>query len=206
MILDTAPDQIEPDQIEPDQIEPGRIEQFDQRVDEFFEQHLRGRPLVDRVFYAASALGDHGIIWLILAVIRGLRSKEHWPAAVRAAAGIGIESALINGPVKWLFRRERPVHDGDRPFPVRQPRTSSFPSGHATAGFSAAALLSDGDPAWRPVYYAIAWVVAWSRVHVKMHHASDVVGGIVIGAALGEISRRIAPLPGRPQQSGRRQQ
>ena len=176
------------------------IEQFDQRVDQFFERHLRGKPAVDRVFYAASALGDHGTIWLILAAIRGLRSKDHWHAAIRAAAGIGAESALINGPVKWLFRRARPIHDGDRPFALRQPRTSSFPSGHATSAFCAAALLSDGDPTWRPVYYGIAVVVSWSRVHVRIHHASDVVGGIGIGLVLGEVSRRVAPLPGRPEE------
>jgi undecaprenyl-diphosphatase len=177
------------------------IEQFDQQVDEFFERHLRGKPAVDRVFYAASALGDHGTIWLILAAIRGLRSKDHWHAAIRAAAAIGLESALINGPVKWLFRRERPNHEGGRPFPLRQPRTSSFPSGHATSSFCAAALLSDGDPSWRPIYYGIAMVVSWSRVHVRIHHASDVVGGIGIGVVLGEVSRRVAPLPGRPQES-----
>jgi membrane-associated phospholipid phosphatase len=175
-----------------------RIERFDQAVDDFFARHLRGRPAIDRVFYAASALGDHGIIWLILAAVRGMRSRDNWHAAIRAAAGIGAESALINGPVKWLFRRERPVHEGDRPFPLRQPRTSSFPSGHATSAFLGAALLSEDDH-WWPVYYAIAVVVAASRVHVKIHHASDVVGGMVIGAALGEISRRVAPLPGRPQ-------
>jgi len=46
------------------------------------------------------------------------------------------------------------------------------------------------------VYYAVALVVAWSRVHVRVHHASDVVGGMVIGVALGEVAKRLAPLPG----------
>jgi undecaprenyl-diphosphatase len=75
------------------------------------------------------------------------------------------------------------------------PRTSSFPSGHATSAFCAAALLSDGDPTWAPLYYTLAVIVAWSRVHVKIHHASDVVAGIAIGVALGELSRHITPLP-----------
>ncbi|HZU73632.1 MAG TPA: phosphatase PAP2 family protein [Acidimicrobiales bacterium] len=155
--------------------------------------HLRGRPVPDRVFYAASTLGDHSLIWLMLAAARGLRPGRHWRAALRAAAGIGIESALVNLGVKSLFRRRRPVTDGARPHRLRQPRTSSFPSGHATAGFCSAALLSEGDRAW-PLYYAAATVVATSRVYVRIHHASDVVAGMAIGAALGRLGRRLVPL------------
>ena len=173
-----------------------QIERLDHRVDELFERYLRGRPLADRVFYGASALGDHGIIWLMLAAARGLRSGDHWRDAVRVAAGLGAESALVNGPVKWLFQRERPTSDEARPLPLRQPRTSSFPSGHASSAFFAAALLSDGDPALRPLYYGLATVVALSRMHVRIHHASDVAAGIALGSALGELARRLAPLPG----------
>ena len=176
------------------------VARFDEWVDDFFDRRFRGRPWADHVFYGATAVGDHGTIWLILAAIRGLRAEDNWHAALRAAAGIGIESVLVNGPVKWMFRRERPVHVGDRPRPLRQPRTSSFPSGHATSAFCAAALLSDGDPQLAPLYYALALLVAWSRVHVRIHHASDVVAGILIGAALGEAARRLAPLP-RPASS-----
>jgi undecaprenyl-diphosphatase len=170
------------------------VERFDRGIDELFD-HLRGRPLADRVFYGASAMGDHGVVWLGLAAVRGLRSEDAWRGVVRAAAGVGIESLLVNGPVKWLFRRSRPVEDRPRPLPLRAPRTSSFPSGHATSAFCAAALLSDGDAALRPLYYGLALVVAWSRVYVRVHYASDVVGGIVVGALLGELGRRIAPLP-----------
>jgi membrane-associated phospholipid phosphatase len=171
---------------------------FDQRVDELFERYLRGRPVADRVFYGASALGDHGVIWLMLGAVRGLRSEDRWRAAVRAAVGIGAESALVNGPVKWLFRRERPASSDGRPLPLRQPLTSSFPSGHASSSFFAAALLSDGDPSLRPLYYSLAVVVALSRIHVKIHHASDVAAGAALGIALGEIGRRLATWPKSP--------
>jgi membrane-associated phospholipid phosphatase len=172
----------------------GGLGGFDRWVDGWFADHLRGHPIADRVFYSASAVGDHGTIWLILACIRGLRSDDGIPAALRAAAGVGIESALVNGPVKWLFRRQRPILLGDRPLPLRTPRSSSFPSGHATSAFCAAALLSDGDEKWAPLYYSLAFVVAWSRVHVRIHHASDVVAGMAIGAFLGELGRRLVPL------------
>jgi undecaprenyl-diphosphatase len=172
-----------------------RVDRFDHGVDSFFDDHLRGNPVADRLFYGASAVGDHSLIWLILAALRGLRSDDGWRAALRAATVIGIEAALVNGPVKWLVRRERPPPPGERPLPLRLPRTTSFPSGHATSAFCAAALLSDGDPAWQPLYYGLALVVAWSRVYVQIHHASDVVAGMAAGAALGAFAKRLAPLP-----------
>src|SRR5262249_20784913 len=95
--------------------------------------------------------------------------------------------------VKSFFRRGRPIFDGDRPHRLRRPRTSSFPSGHATAAFTAAGLLSEGDPLW-PLYYALALIVATSRSYVTIHHASDVVGGIAVGLVLGRAGRRIYPL------------
>jgi membrane-associated phospholipid phosphatase len=172
----------------------GPVSRVDRWVDESVEARIRGNPVADRVFYAASALGDHGTIWLILAVLRGLRTGDSWTHTVRTAAAIGIESVLVNGPVKWVFRRERPAPKGVAPLPLRKPRTSSFPSGHATSAFCAAALLSDGDPQLRPFYYALAAVVAWSRVHVRVHYASDVVGGVVIGVILGQVFKRLVPL------------
>ncbi|HUS60821.1 MAG TPA: phosphatase PAP2 family protein [Acidimicrobiales bacterium] len=173
-----------------------KIESFDRGVDRAFD-HVRGKPTIDRLFYGASAVGDHGLIWLLLGAARGLRSDDGWHAAVRVGAGVGIESALVNIGIKSLFRRERPVHEGLRPHSLRKPRTSSFPSGHATSAFTAAALLSDRDHL-KPLYYGAAVIVATSRVYVKIHHASDVVAGIAVGAALGAIGRRIYPLPSPP--------
>jgi undecaprenyl-diphosphatase len=169
------------------------VRDFDGAVDKAFD-HLRGKPALDRLFYGASALGDHGLIWLMLGAARGLRSDRHRAAAVRLGVAVGVESALVNLGVKSLFRRTRPLHDDPRPLHLRTPRTSSFPSGHATSAFTAAALLSDGDEALKPLYYAVAAVVAASRVHVRIHHASDVVGGVAIGALLGRLGRRLFPL------------
>ncbi|MGI8752338.1 MAG: phosphatase PAP2 family protein [Acidimicrobiales bacterium] len=175
--------------------EGGRMTAFDERLDKAFERLLRNRRVPDMVMYAASALGDHGLLWLALAGVQAGRHRHgNWRRPlIRAAAGLGLESALVNGPVKWVFRRSRPIHDGPRPLHLRQPRTSSFPSGHATAAFFAASLLGEDD-FLRPLYYALAVVVAASRLHVKIHHASDVVGGAIIGAVLGEIVRRAVPI------------
>jgi undecaprenyl-diphosphatase len=182
---------------------PSGLDRLDVAVDDWFEAHLRGRPLVDRLMYTASAVGDHGLIWLALAVLQAARRPaQPQRRLLRVAGGLGIESALVNGPVKWLFRRTRPVYEGPRPLHLRRPLTSSFPSGHASSAFYGAAVLGDGDP-WRPLYYAIAVVVASSRIHVKIHHASDVLVGSAIGAALGALACRLLPVQAKAESTPR---
>jgi undecaprenyl-diphosphatase len=184
---------------------PTVFEPFDSAVDAWFEARLRPRRSADTVMYGASAVGDHGIVWLGLAGLQAARrdrAGQAWEKPfLRVAVGLAVESVVVNGPVKFLFRRTRPLHEGTRPLHLRTPRTSSFPSGHAAAAFFGAALLRDEDPLW-PLYYAFAVIVAASRVHVRIHHASDVIGGIAIGIILGELVRRLAPVNPGPVDPG----
>jgi undecaprenyl-diphosphatase len=169
------------------------MSRFDERVERLAEA-LRGNPVADRVFYAASELGDFSLIWLILATARGLRSERDEHAALRLGVGALAESILVNGVIKSFFRRKRPPWDVSRPHKLRRPLTSSFPSGHATAAATNAILLSEDDPLW-PLYVVVAAIVASSRVYVKIHHASDVLAGVGIGVGLGLLGRRLYPLP-----------
>ena len=174
-----------------------RVAGFDAGADALFDR-LRGHPMADRVFYIASELGDFSLIWGIIGGVRGLRSDKDWHVAVRLAAGVAAESFIVNAGIKSIFRRDRPPWEVERPHHIRRPLTSSFPSGHATSAFSSAVLLAEDDPLW-PAYYALAAVVAASRVYVKIHHASDVVAGVATGVALGLIGRRLMPLPPAPE-------
>jgi membrane-associated phospholipid phosphatase len=161
---------------------------FDEAVESWFDR-VRGDPIADRVMYGASALGDFSLLWHIVSVLRALGGDER--AALRLTVALAGESALVNLGVKSLFRRTRPPWEQERPRGLRRPRSSSFPSGHATSGFMAATLLSAGRPRTAPLWFALAAVVASSRVHVKIHHGSDVAAGAVIGVGLGALVRKI---------------
>ncbi len=174
------------------------IIRFDADADRVLD-HLRGRPLADRVFYTASELGDFSLIWHLLATVQGVRRQGDLSATLRVITALGLESALVNGPVKSLFRRTRPVSDVPRPHRLRTPRTTSFPSGHASAAALFATVAGQDDPLW-PLYAALATMVAVSRPYVRIHHASDVIAGAALGIALGSGFRRWWPagqsLPG----------
>jgi undecaprenyl-diphosphatase len=163
------------------------IVRFDTAVEDSLER-LRGHPLVDRVFYTASEIGDYSLLWHVLGTGQALRRGGDLAGALRLATALGLESTLVNGPVKSLFRRARPVSDVPRPHRLRKPRTTSFPSGHASAAAVFVAVAGEDD-ALRPLYVLLAATVATSRVYVRIHHASDVVAGAALGTVLGRAFR-----------------
>jgi undecaprenyl-diphosphatase len=170
-----------------------RIDRFDAAVERSVETVRT--PALDAVMYPVSSSADHSLLWFIVGTALSVRRGD-LRFATRFAIAMGLESAVTNGPVKSLFRRTRPaprVVEGPLPFGMRRPITSSFPSGHATAAFTAAVLLADRRPG---PWYALATIVAGSRVYVGMHHASDVVVGAGFGLAFGHALKRWVGTPG----------
>jgi undecaprenyl-diphosphatase len=172
------------------------VDRFDTWADAQLER-LRGHPVTDRVFVAASELGDFSLIWHLTGAARGITSIEHANQAFVFSALIGAESLIVNQGIKRLFRRVRPTEAGDPRFPVRKPSTSSFPSGHASAAFFAATVLTGWDGlAWAPLWYGMAVVVGTSRAYVRIHHPSDVVAGATVGLVLGGLARALLAAAG----------
>lgn len=163
---------------------------FDDRIDEAFAP-LRGRALADRVLYTATIVGEDGRIWLAIAALLALRPASR-RKAMRLLVWLGVETVLVNGPIKQAVKRPRPEFDGERVHKIRAQRSASFPSGHSASSATVATILSEGSRLW-PLWWAIALVIAASRVHVRDHHASDVVGGLAIGTAIGLAGRRLGP-------------
>lgn len=175
---------------------PGRsqfgplVDAFDAQVDELLEA-LRGHPLADKLFLGASHAGDWSAIWHVLSLSRGLL-RGRPDQVVALAIAIGAESLIVNQGVKRLFRRERPTTEGDTRYAVRRPSTSAFPSGHASAAaFAASAFIAWDGRRWAPWWVTVATVVGVSRAYVRIHHASDVVGGAVVGYALARLARPV---------------
>jgi len=165
------------------------VARFDRAADEWLEP-LRSSPTAGRVFSTASHLGDWSLVWHVIGAARGLTNDRRATQAVALSALLGAESLIVNQGVKRLFRRERPTDSGDDRFTVRAPSTSSFPSGHASSAVFAATVLTtlDGKKS-APLWFGIAAVVGTSRAFVRIHHASDVIGGAAVGLGLGLLVR-----------------
>jgi undecaprenyl-diphosphatase len=174
------------------------IAEFDRVVEAWFDR-FRGIEPLDRLFVTASRLGDFSLIWQASSLFRGARRRRADEVVVLGLA-LAAESLLVNQGVKRLFKRSRPTEAGAASTPVRRPQTSAFPSGHATAAVFHAVVATAIDArngprrghARRVVWWwLLALVVSASRIHVRIHHPSDVVGGMILGAVLGSVAARI---------------
>jgi len=167
---------------------------IDHWVDGRFEP-LRGQPSIDSAAKVITGLGDHGLMWAATTVWRARHSGPERARSVRALTIAGVGSSLVNTGVKLAVGRTRPdssdlsLSDG---VPVRAPSSSSFPSGHTLAAFCAATVMYiPGDRRGNALLFTSATLVGLSRLHLRAHYASDVVGGAAIGAAVGLVGRRL---------------
>lgn len=111
--------------------------------------------------------------------------KQHW-STLKAFAVVAIGGTLLNLLMKQVFTRDRP----DIASLVQgNPRTSSFPSGHAMMslivyGFIAY-LLATRYSRWRWLIIGVLLVlvlgIGLSRVYLGIHWATDVVAGYTAG-------------------------
>ena len=168
---------------------PNTFQPIDAAVDAAWDS-IREIPGTDRVFYTASESANFSKVWHALSITRAIALRGS-RRAIATSAALGIEAALVNGPIKSLFERERPQVE-ERPMKLRKPKTSSFPSGHASAAVVAASFLTPGmGSVGKLAVRALATVVATSRIHVRIHHATDVAAGAATGWAL---ARAMKPL------------
>jgi membrane-associated phospholipid phosphatase len=116
----------------------------------------------------------------------------------------GTEAVLLGEATSMLIKgtlgRARPFVSIDDPRDFKFGRGfgkgqwRSFPSGHATTAFAAAAAVTDETTLWwpnstwivGPVMYGGATMVALSRMYNNRHWASDVAVGALIGTFSGK--------------------
>ena len=99
---------------------------------------------------------------------------------------IGIMLAVTDGLSSHFLKewvgRVRPCHVLGNVHLLTDCNTSySFPSSHAVNIFATAFFLSQPLRRFSPLFYAIAAVVAYSRVYLGIHYPLDVIGGAAIG-------------------------
>ena len=157
---------------------------------DWIQAHLRCG-FLDAVLPAISRTANHGELWIILAVILLLiRGQRKYGASV--ACGLILDLVSCHIILKPLIGRIRPFAvNGLVELLIAAPTDASFPSGHTAASFAAVfALKTAGSPLWKPAL-AVALVIAFSRLYLYVHWPSDVLGGALLGAAVGWAGAKI---------------
>jgi undecaprenyl-diphosphatase len=143
----------------------------------------RRQRALDRVAIEYSALGNRGLMWVVAGVAVGIATRHWW--AIPLVAGVVWLTLGLNYSVKRAVRRERPLERRGRAPLIVAPATPSFPSRHAAMAAAGAVALSVYAPGWWPLFATLAVLMAASRVYLAVHHVSDVVAGLAVGACAG---------------------
>jgi membrane-associated phospholipid phosphatase len=122
---------------------------------------------------------------LMLALAAGGRHRS----ALRMLAAVGMAYVACD-LIGWLWPRVRPFsadlgievlveHDAER----------SFPSRHVASGLAMAIIGGADHPRLGRAMASVAAALGTTRVAAGLHYPSDVIGGAVLGAAIGYVLR-----------------
>ncbi|WP_422743926.1 phosphatase PAP2 family protein [Mycobacterium sp. WMMD1722] len=149
---------------------------------------LTGRSGVLTGARALSHFGEHSAGWLAVAAVGAALDRDRRREWV--TAGVGAFAAHAAAVViKRVVRRERPRHP-DIVVGVGTPSRLSFPSAHATSTTAAALLL--GRITGLPLPAALVPPMVLSRLVLGVHYPSDVLTGVVVGAAVAQATAAIS--------------
>lgn len=143
-----------------------------------------------------NAIGSGYVYPTLLALAIGgkaLGSKGLYGVSSRA-----LKSTLVAGAggmvLKVIIGRERPARSPDSPFafhPISF-KDNAFPSGHTTVAFAlATSFAREIEGQWDDaIFFTLATLTAYSRMHDDKHWASDVVFGAGVGILASRFVHR----------------
>ncbi len=151
-------------------------------------------PVLDRLLPPLSLAASYSRLWMgisaVLAATGGARGRR---TALMGLTAIASTSLVANALVKPMFSRPRPTVAVPQTRRLRQPESSSFPSGHTASAAAFSSVVSSQIPALRVPITALAAAVGFSRVYTGVHYPGDVAVGWVIGRGVAGAVQRCWP-------------
>jgi membrane-associated phospholipid phosphatase len=149
----------------------------------------------------------HSAAWLILLALVGAgfalaarlartrrnRLRALWLAGSAAYLWLSIVAAGLANDIVKMVGRPRPTvgSTGFSPFHLTYDY-ESFPSGHTAVAFALAFALARLDPRWRWPALIFAMAVGASRIILRVHYPSDVLGGVLVAVLMVRLVTAIS--------------
>lgn len=171
----------------------------------------------DLVWPDSTVVGNHSETWLFVSDVGAAASYVlpmvvnaidiarsgspspmlEWSTDALVIAEAVALSTLLTHTLKLAYRRPRPTQYREGAYVGSSEHQLSFPSGHSSSAAAAAAAyavtfgLRHPDSPWRWIVAAaavgVSGLTGYSRIAGGMHFYSDVLAGVMIGAASGII-------------------
>ena len=153
-------------------------------------QSTLANPFFDMIFPLITKLGEHGAIWLVIAIIL-ICTKKNRVWGVTMIVAIGCAWLIGDQILKDIIARPRPfIEDPTLTLLIAPPDGYSLPSGHSASSFCAATILSFAylKKGWKAGAWVLAVLIAFSRVYLCVHNPSDVLAGAAFGVLIALIA------------------
>lgn len=147
--------------------------------------HLTHTVFFDEFARFLSGLGRWGAIWFVIAIVLFFREeRRHHLFFLPVILATSLATVCSEFLLKGLIGRPRPSIEMGAII-VDRADYFSFPSTHATLAFALAYVLSVQEPKLTYWLYALATLIAISRVYLGAHFPSDVLFGGLLGYVIG---------------------
>ena len=147
------------------------------------------RPVLDKIMVYLTYAGTGAFIWWAVLVIPFLITKRFRETSAILTAALGFNYLLGEIIIKKSVGRARPsTKISDEDMKISKPKDHSFPSGHSASSFCAFTVTLWCCPVWvwLPAL-ALASAIAFSRMYLRVHYLTDVIGGVVLGFIDGSL-------------------
>ncbi|GAB3291541.1 phosphatase PAP2 family protein [Pseudidiomarina andamanensis] len=169
----------------------GKFSQFDQRSFRWLNHRLE-RCCRHQIVRWISRSGD-GYVYALIALMMAIYLETESVIPITALLiGFAIEVPLFS-ILKRILKRQRPYQKNPQFRSVILAHDQfSFPSGHTTAAFLFAGIMSAFFPAWSWVLYVWAAAIGASRVLLGVHYPGDILAGATLGYVISRYAISLA--------------
>lgn len=159
------------------------ITTIDFAILDFIQEYLRS-DIADSVMRFITSLGDHGILYIAIALVMLCIEKTR-KTGTELAVTLIVGFILCNLVLKNAVARLRPYTVTDFQIIISPLSDFSFPSGHTFFAFAFAAVLFRHSRKWGVAAYILAALIGFSRLYLYVHYPTDVIAGAILGVAIG---------------------
>jgi len=138
----------------------------------------------------ATVLAKYGVFFyaLLLVWLWVTRTNDRHRGILLLAVAACAFALGTNAVLNIITPRPRPFLTLPATVLVTPPHDPSFPSDHAAIASAVSAnLLLGGEPEWGALALLVAIVIGAARVAVGVHYPSDIIGGLMVGAAFAFV-------------------